>query len=195
MGVGQRARGDIAGARIGGAPPISQTSLPFVSANDAARDSGYGLPHHPTTTGTGLHCRTRIERKTVFEPRTVKPDPARDVLASIFETGFEHAEEGRHYDYADEVIRRMELAGWAFAPADEWGSNRPWNRVILGDYTEAWLRPIGAWERIRNPDGSLHCWHSDAECCTRPGHETIATYYVEPVDGATAPSSNEPSDA
>ena len=64
-------------------------------------------PHRPTTIGTGLHCRTRIERKTVFEPRPVKPDPARDVLASIFETGFEHADEGRPYDYADEVLRRM----------------------------------------------------------------------------------------
>lgn len=51
---------------------------------------------------------------------------------------------------ADEVLRRMELAGWAFAPAEDWGSERPWNRIILGDYTEAWLQPIGTWERIRH---------------------------------------------
>ena len=38
----------------------------------------------------------------------------RDELAAIFETGFQHAEEGRPYDFADETIRRMELAGWVF---------------------------------------------------------------------------------
>ena len=45
---------------------------------------------------------------------------ARDALASIFETGFEHAEEGRPYDYADETIRRMEVAGYEFCPSG-WG--------------------------------------------------------------------------
>lgn len=43
------------------------------------------------------------------------PDDFRDVLAEIFETGFQHAEEGRPYDYADEIIRRMEMAGWIFS--------------------------------------------------------------------------------
>jgi hypothetical protein len=113
-------------------------------------------------------------------PQTNQDDP-RDALASIFETGFEHAREGRPYDYADEIMRRMELAGWAFAPAEDWGSERPWNRVILGDYTEAWLRPIGSMERILNPDGSVHCWHSGDTECVCHDHETIITYYVEPI--------------
>lgn len=39
---------------------------------------------------------------------------ARDALAAIFESGFQHAREGVPYDYADEVMRRMDQAGFRF---------------------------------------------------------------------------------
>ena len=48
---------------------------------------------------------------------------ARDALASIFETGFEHAEAGRPYDYADEIIRRLHESGFVLNPVlpdDKW---------------------------------------------------------------------------
>ncbi len=48
---------------------------------------------------------------------------ARDALASIFATGFRHAEEGRPYDYADEIIRRLHETGFVINPLvsdNEW---------------------------------------------------------------------------
>lgn len=57
--------------------------------------------------------------------------------------------------------------------------NRPWNRVTLGDGTEAILLPaLACINRIREPDGHVSCNHTDAYACKRTGHETIATYEV-----------------
>ena len=48
---------------------------------------------------------------------------ARDALTDIFDTGFTRAEEGRPYDYADEIIRRLHEAGFVINPIlsdDKW---------------------------------------------------------------------------
>jgi len=44
------------------------------------------------------------------------------------------------------------------------------------------LTPHGSWLTKRNPDGSLHCNHSDRDHCRVQGHETEITYRLVPIE-------------
>jgi len=69
---------------------------------------------------------------------------ARDALAEIFEHGFEHAEEGRPYDYADEIIRRLHEAGFVINPV----------QVSMAEAVN-WTSPEAKWRK--------HCSHECGE--------------------------------
>lgn len=54
------------------------------------------------------------------------------------------------------------------------------------------LRPVGCMNRIRNEDGTLHCWHSDDTPCWRSGHETIPTYWIDDTVCQTSSPDSSP---
>lgn len=55
----------------------------------------------------------------------------------------------------------------------------PGDTITIGpDGDVGRLTPHGAWLTKRNPDGSLHCNHSDRDHCTAADHETELTYRV-----------------
>lgn len=56
--------------------------------------------------------------------------------------------------------------------------------TVLPDGTARRVVPHGSWLTKRNPDGSLHCNHSDRDHCRVQGHETEITYRLASIEEA-----------
>ena len=105
--------------------------------------------------------------------RMVAAEAERDQFrsqAALFQRGVVEAEQARDEAVA-QIDAHLNLCGAApMTTVDEDG--RAWR-----------LSAHGAWLTKRNPDGSLHCNHSDREFCTRD-HDTEITYRLVPIEDA-----------
>lgn len=112
--------------------------------------------------------------------RMVAAEAERDQFrsqAALFQRGVVEAEQARDEAVA-QIDAHLNLCGAApMTTVDEDG--RAWR-----------LSAHGAWLTKRNPDGSLHCNHSDREFCTRD-HDTEITYRLVPIEDAPSEGEGE----
>ena len=122
----------------------------------------------PVATATADQLRRKLleceEALRTTEARAEKAEAERDALqAMVLRSKVNHP-------FKSERTRRCDDCG-------EYESAHIQPMTAVTEDGRMWrLTPHGSWLTKRNPDGSLHCNHSDRDHCRVQGHETEITY-------------------
>lgn len=128
----------------------------------------------PVATATADQLRRKLleceEALRTTEARAEKAERERDALqAMVLRSKVNHP-------FKSERTRRCDDCG-------EYESAHIQPMTAVTEDGRMWrLTPHGSWLTKRNPDGSLHCNHSDRDHCRVQGHETEITYRLVPIE-------------